>query len=122
MCVCTLFDGDVDFVVGKELVGKYRGHFEFMLRRGITAVCIVEAKKDDIEQGMVQDLLDCEFVAEVARVEVVHGIVTNYIQWNFLHHLNDKTEWQECSLRVTPEGPERESLKEIVEKSYCMLS
>jgi hypothetical protein len=29
---------------------------------------------------------------------------------------------EECSLRITPNGPERESLKEIAEKIYGMLS
>ena len=47
--------------------------------------------------------------------------LTNYIQWNFLRSLNDKVEKEECSLRLTPNGPERESLKEIAEKIYGML-
>jgi hypothetical protein len=51
ICVCILLDGDVDIVVEEDLVGNFvkaHGHFEFMLRRGNKAVCIVEAKKDDI--------------------------------------------------------------------------
>jgi hypothetical protein len=43
-------------------------------------------------------------------------------QWNFLRSLNDKVEKEECSLRLMPNGPERESLKEIAEKIYGMLS
>jgi hypothetical protein len=125
ICVCILLDGDVDIVVEEDLVGNFvkaHGRFEFMLRRGNKAVCIVEAKKDDVEQGMAQDLVGCEVAAEVGGLDIVYGIVTNYIQWNFLRSLNDKVEKEECSLRLTPNGPERESLKEIAEKIYDMLS
>jgi hypothetical protein len=55
-------------------------------------------------------------------VNVDYGIVTNYIQWNFSRSLNDKVEKEECSLRLMPNGPERESLTEIAEKIYAMLS
>ena len=125
ICVCILLDGDVEIVVEEDLVGSFvkaHGHFEFMLRRGNRAICIVEAKKDDVEQGMAQDLVGCEIAAELGGLDIVYGIVTNYIQWNFLRSLNDKVEKEECSLRLTPNGPERESLKEIAEKIYGMLS
>ena len=125
ICVCNLFNGDVNIVVEENFVGNFvkaRGHFEFMLTRGKKAVCIVEAKKDDMEQGVVQYLVGSEVAAEVGGLDIVFGIVTNYVQWNFLRSLNDKVEMEECSLRLTPNGPERESLKEIVEKIYAMLS
>jgi hypothetical protein len=125
ICVCILFDGDVDIVVEEDLVGNFvkaHGHFEFMLRRGNKAVCIVEAKKDDVERGMAQNLVGCEVAAEVGGLDIVYGIVTNYIQWNFLCSLDDKVEREECSLCLTPNGPESESLKEIAEKIFAMLS
>ncbi|KAJ3206067.1 hypothetical protein HDU67_008410, partial [Dinochytrium kinnereticum] len=109
ICVCILLDGDVDIVFEE-------------IWRGYKAVCIVEAKKDDVEQGMAQDLVGCEVAAEVGGLDIVYGIVTNYIQWNFLRSLDDKVEKEECSLRIPPNGPERESLKEIAEKIYGMLS
>jgi hypothetical protein len=126
VCVCFLLGGDVEIVAEEDLVGKYvksRGHFEFMLKRGGTkAICIVEAKKDDVEQGMAQDLIGCEVAAEVGELDVVYGIVTNYVQWNFFCSRNDKVEMEECSLRLSPNGPERESLKEIAGKIYAMLA
>ncbi len=125
LCVCNLFNGDVDIVVEHDLVGNFvkaHGHFEFMLRRGKKAVCLVLAKKDNIEEGVVQYFVGCEVAAEVGGLDIVYGIVTNYVQWNFLRSLNDKVEMEECSLRLTPNGPERESLKEIAEKIYAMLS
>jgi hypothetical protein len=125
ICVCILLNGEVDIVVEEDLTGdfvKAHGHFEFMLRRGNKAVCIVEAKKEDFDQGMAQDLVGCEVAAEVGGLDIVYGIVTNYIQWNFLRSLNDKVEFEVCSLDLTPEGPERKSLQKITEKIYAMLS
>lgn len=66
--VCYLFNGDVTIDVEEDLNGDYvkaHGHFEFVLRRGSKRVCIVEAKKDDMEQGMAQDLIGCEVAADV---------------------------------------------------------
>ncbi len=125
VCVCFLLGGDVEIVAEEDLVGKYvkaHGHFEFMLKRGTKAICIVEAKKDDVEQGMAQDLIGCEVAAEVGELDVVYGIVTNYVQWNFFCSRSDKVEMEECSLRLSPNGPERESLKEIAGKIYAMLA
>jgi hypothetical protein len=125
-CVCDLFDGKVKIVMEEDLDGKYvkaHGHFEFMLRRGNKAVCIVEAKKDDFDQGMAQDLVGCEVAAELGNLDTVYGIVTNYLQWNFLRSLDDKVELQVCTLNLTDKGtPDLASLKMITGKIYGMLS
>ena len=44
-------------------------------------MCIVEAKKDDMEQGTAQALLGCEVAAEIGHLDTAYGIVTNYLQW-----------------------------------------
>jgi hypothetical protein len=46
-------------------------------------MCIIQAKKDDMEQGMAQYLLGREAVADTEPSECVLGIVTNYLQWSF---------------------------------------
>ena len=125
ICVCILFNGDVDIVVEDELAGSFvraHGFFEFMLRRGNKAICIVEAKKDDFEQGIAQDLVGCEVAAEVGGLDIVYGIVTNYVQWVFLRSLNDKVEKEACNLSSSLKGPEFTSFKTIAEKIYAMLS
>ncbi len=125
ICVCILFEGDINIAIEEQLVGNFvkaHGHFEFMITRGNKAVCIVEAKRDDVEQGMAEDLVGCEIAAEVGGFDVVYGIVTNYVQWNFLCSRNDKVEMEECSLCLTSNGPEKSSLKRIAEKIYSMLS
>jgi hypothetical protein len=102
---------------------KANGHFEFMIQYGDKTVCIVEAKKDDMEQGLAQALVGCEVAAEVGGLDCVYGIVTNDTQWIFLRSLNNKVERDECSLDVrSNDGPVPESLKNIAEKIYGMLS
>jgi hypothetical protein len=121
VCVCTLFEGDVIIAVEEDLPGnviKAHGRFEFMIRRGGKAVCIIVARKDDIDQGMAQDFVGCEVAAELGGLDVVYGIVTNYVQWNFFCLSDDKVEMEECSICITPEGPEKQSLKHIAEKNY----
>jgi hypothetical protein len=125
VCVCYLFKGDVEIVVEEDLVGQYvkaHGRFEFMLKRGTKAICIVEAKKDDLDQGMAQDLVGCEVAAEVGELDLVYGIVTNYVSWIFFCSRSDNVTCEVRYLCLLPEGPERETLKVIVEKIYSMLS
>jgi hypothetical protein len=55
--VCCLFEGNVRILVEESLVGrniKATGNFEFILQREGKRICVVEAKKDDIEQGLWQ--------------------------------------------------------------------
>ena len=53
----------------------------------------------------------------------VHQVkVSGALQWNFMRSLDDKVEREECSLSITSNGPERESLKRIAEKIYGMFS
>jgi hypothetical protein len=125
LCVCNLFNGDVDICVDEDLVGNFvkaHGHFEFMLRRGKKAVCIVQAIKEDFEQGMAQVLVGCEVAADVEALDTVYGIVTNYFPWDFVRSLDDMVAVEECSIGITPNGPTREALKEITEKIYAMLT
>jgi hypothetical protein len=133
VCVCSLFEGDITIDVEEDLNGDYikaHGHFEFVLRRGDKRVCIVEAKKDDMEQGMAQDLLGCEVAADIGyqpsfdvrNLNVVCGIVTNYCGWNFLRSLDEKIELEECTIDLEQGVPTHASLLKISGKIYKMLS
>jgi hypothetical protein len=92
------------------------------LRRGDKRVCIVEAKKDDMEQGLAQDLLGCEVASELGNLDVVYGIVTNYLQWIFVRSLHNKIERELCVLDIENKVPKKESLAKIVGKIYALLS
>ena len=123
--VCHLFNGDVEIAVEEDLHGNFlnaHGHVEFLLKRGKKAVCIVQAKKEEMEQGMAQLLVGCEVAAEIEELDIVYGIVTNYLLWNFYKSCNDKIEVEECVLNQTSAGPAQESVKNIAEKIYYMLS
>ena len=119
ICVCFLFNGEED--LGGDFVNAH-GHFEFVLRRGDKQVCIVEAKMDDMEQRTVQALLGCEVAAEIGHLDILYGIITNYIQWNFLRSLDDKIELEGCILNPSKEELAKTCLLQITGKIYAMLS
>jgi hypothetical protein len=122
-CICMLFDdNNVEIIVDEDMDGSFikaSAHFEFIIRHGKKLICITLAKKDDLEQGMVQNLMGCEVAAEICGLDAVYGIVTNYVQWNFVCSRNEKIEFEECSISLTRNG---DSLKAIAEKIYFILS
>ena len=123
--VCSLFAGQVQIKVEEELTGKNvkaNGRFEFMLQRGDKRVCIVEAKKEDMEQGRAQCLIGCEVASDLDNLRTVYGIVTTFESWTFLRSCNDKIERDHLTLLVREGVVDSESLKEIAGKIYAMLS
>lgn len=83
---------DVRLLVEENVNGRQvqvNGRFEFVIRRGEKRIGIVEAKKDDMEQGMAQNLLGCEVLSDVEQLPVIFGIVTDYIQWIFFRSETD---------------------------------
>jgi hypothetical protein len=69
-----------------------------MLKRNNKRICLVFARKDDILQGMVQDLVGMEVASDLDNLDTVYGIVTNYVQWMFLKSQNDKIKRDEDEL------------------------
>jgi hypothetical protein len=41
---------------------------------------------------MAQDLLGREVAAEIGHLDLVYGIATNYVQWNFFRSLDEKNQ------------------------------
>ncbi len=119
-------EDSIQIVVEEDLNGinvKANGHFEFMLKRNNKRLCIVEAKKDDMEQGMVQNLVGMEVASDLDGLDTVYGLVTNYMQWMFLKSQNDKIEKHLDSLAFDEfEVATVESLKRIAGKIYALLS
>jgi hypothetical protein len=129
--VADLHKGSVGMDSGVSYRGRYVKHqcsFDFVLRRKQKVLCVIVAK-NDLDLGVVQFLAGSEVVREVCDVDDVYGIVTNYSKWNFMRsifHL-DKIEREEYANAngvdgLASEGPQRDALKEIIEKIYCMLS
>ena len=125
LVVCTQFDGQVQIKVEEELTGKNvkaHGHFEFMLQRGNKRVCIVEAKRENMDQGRAQCLIGCEVASDLDDLRVVYGIVTTFEIWTFLRSCDDKIE-QDHTLLLVEEGVVNpDSLMKIAGKLYAMLS
>jgi hypothetical protein len=123
VCVCSLL-GDVQILAEETIEGKRvhaDGSFEFVIRRGKKRICIVEAKRDNLRQGMAQNLIGCEALADVEGLNIVYGIVTNYKQWYFFRSLDSRIERDESTIHTSHDIPTRESVKDIAGRIYAML-
>ena len=123
--VCSLFDGEVKIIVEKDLDGKNakaNGRFEFILQRGNKRVCIVQAKKDDMEQGRAHCLIGCEVASDLYNLRTVYGIVTTFELWTFYRSCDDKIERNSLNLGVEGGVVNTASLMKIAGKIYAMLS
>eukprot|EP00842_Homolaphlyctis_polyrhiza_P002078 jgi/Hompol1/2871/HPOL_006203-RA len=103
------------------------GRFEFVLTRKVEGVtkrlCIVEAKHDNFEQGLAQNLLGCEVAADLDDSDVVYGIVTNFEKWFFIKDMDDQIFLDENnSINFDINGvPVKDQLKRVVGKIYDLL-
>ncbi|CAK4178148.1 unnamed protein product, partial [Aphanomyces euteiches] len=78
---------DVRILVEEDVAGKnvlLNGRFEFVLKRGKKRISLVEAKREDMLQGLVQNVTGLEALADVENLSVTYGIVTNFLEWTFL--------------------------------------
>ncbi|KAF0690965.1 Aste57867_17720 [Aphanomyces stellatus] len=116
---------NVQILVEENVVGKRvhaNGRFEFVLRCGAKRICIVEAKKDDMDQGMAHNLVGCEALADVEQLDTVYGIVTNYKEWIFFKRENEQILRGHTTIRLLhTELPTLESLQDIAETIHAML-
>jgi hypothetical protein len=118
-------EDSIKIVIAEDVKGvnvKANGHFEFMLKRNNKILCIVEAKKDNMDQGMAQNLVGMEVVADLDGTDTVYGIVTNYMEWLFLKSQNDKIERDIDTLNFENQVTTVESLKRVAGKIYALLS
>ena len=118
-------EDSIKIVIEENLNGvnvKANGHFEFMLIRNNKKICIVEAKKDDMEQGMAQNLVGMEVASDLGNLDTVYGLVTNYTEWIFLKSQNDKVEKDIDTLNFENQVTTVESLKRVAGKIYALLS
>jgi hypothetical protein len=90
----------MNIVVEEGLNGvnvKANGHFEFILKRNNKRMC---GKKDDMNRGMVQNLVGMEVVSDLDGMNSVYGLVTNYIEWIFMKSQNDMIELRRILIRL----------------------
>ena len=121
---------DVEVCVEHTLDGNrilVHGRFEFVLTRQVQGVAkrlfIVEAKYDDFEQGLAQNLLGCEAAADLDNSHVVYGIVTNFDKWIFVKDMDEEIAFDENNLVCFDDDgvPVRDMLMKVVGKIYALL-
>ncbi|CAK4496314.1 unnamed protein product, partial [Aphanomyces euteiches] len=107
---------DVRILVEEDVAGKnvlLNGRFEFVLKRGKKRISLVEAKREDMQQGLVQSVTGLEALADVENLSVTYGIVTNFLMWTFVISEDTKARKHEYSLRTVETIPSFEGLKEL---------
>ncbi|RHY86072.1 hypothetical protein DYB37_014010, partial [Aphanomyces astaci] len=109
--------GEVD---GKRI--KVHGQSDLVLRRGTQRMDIVEAKKNNMDQGMSQCLLGCEALADTENLDVVYGFVTNYLSWLIFKRQNSEILTMAATIQLDGNNyPTRESLQLVAETIHGIL-
>ncbi|KAL7692907.1 hypothetical protein Plhal304r1_c005g0020171 [Plasmopara halstedii] len=114
--VCLML-GDATILVEEDVKGKnvhVHGRFEFVLKRGKKRVSIVEANREDIPQGIAQNVAGLEALSDVEGLERTLGIVTNYLEWVFISDDDEKIRRMNTTLKVYGAVPSTKELREIV--------
>jgi hypothetical protein len=125
VAVCHCFGGQVEILIEDDIDGKRvhaNGHFEMILKKGSKRICIVEAKKDDMDQGRAQCLLGCEAVSDIDSARVVYGIITTYEVWELAISTDDKVLEEHVSLSIVQGMITDDSLRQITGKIYALLT
>jgi hypothetical protein len=110
---------------GKSIL--LRGRFEFVLYQEKRRVGLVQAKKEDMDQGLSQLLMGQEVMCEMTSAETAVGVISNFDRWDFIRNEPEKIfrdEKNQILYEVLQESGEicinKESLRVIVEK-FCGL-
>jgi len=121
--LCSLF-ADVKLEVEESVDGNEvhaNGNFEFVLTRGRTKICIVEAKKNDFDQGKAQALIGCEAVADREGLYVVYGIVTDFMKWQLYRCGENSILLDSSTLSAKSEELDNGSMRDVCEMIYGAL-
>ena len=96
-------------------------NFEFVLKRGMNRICIVEAKKGNILRGETQSSVGCECLCDGEDLPVSYGIATNYLEWCFLKDEAEKITEEMLTISLENGHPTIESLRIIANKIIAIL-
>ncbi|RHY41978.1 hypothetical protein DYB34_009422 [Aphanomyces astaci] len=122
--VACLVDG-VHMVTQEKVIGKrikVYGQLDFVLRRGETRICIMQAKYDDMEKAMAQVLMGCEAMADMQNLDVVYAIATNGVKWMFYKRKVNEIREMEAEIQFGDgHRPTLEYLERVAETIHGML-
>jgi len=125
IAVCSSFGGQATIQLEEEYIGvnvKARSRCEMVIKKGShKRVCVVLARKEDMDLGLAQCLLACEILSDVECLSEVCGIVTNYESWRLIRVTEDCVYVEELTLAIQNMVPAEQSLYIITGKLYKML-
>lgn len=122
-CVGSLLD-DITILIEENLKGtavSAHGRFEFLIKRKDKSVGIVEAKKENIKEGVAQALLGCQVLATNGS-DKVFAIVTNVETWKFIRDTEEKIFEETVCMPFLKKGLDNDLLRQVVGKIYSVLS
>jgi hypothetical protein len=98
LVVAGSFVPPVQIEIEEQVDGKHvnaNGNLDFVLKRKMESgrykrICVVEAKKEDMNKGKAQNLVAMEVVSKLEKKETVYCIVTNFKKWIFMQLSDDK--------------------------------
>lgn len=126
LIACQIF-GHRIFKINAERKVKainLNGQFELVISFGKVRICIVEAKKHQIEQGKAQCFAGMMALTELDKIgsKPVYGIVTDYTDWVFSKSSTDNhCYYKEELLFGHHKVPTDESLLNILSHIYSLL-
>jgi hypothetical protein len=80
-CVCAQFNGEAKIHFDETLEGEHIKaaiDFGFILMRYDVLVCVMVAKRNRVEEGMVDLLIGSEILAEKEKRDKFYGIVSDF--------------------------------------------
>lgn len=75
--------------------------FKFVLKRGIKRISIINAKREAMLQGLVQNVTGMEALADVEDLTLAYEIVIHFFEWGFLISEYMKVREHEHSISTT---------------------
>lgn len=128
LIVCQSFGNNVYKInAEREVKGtilKLNGRFELVISIGGVRICIVEAKKHQIDQGKAQCFAGMIALTEVDNIcsKPVYGIVTDYNTWVFSKSTQENHCYYSKQLSMQDDNtPTDDSLHTILNHLYSLL-
>jgi hypothetical protein len=75
-----------------------------------------------MEQGLTHAYVGSEVLSDVEGLSTVYNVVTTCREWWFSRIVDERVERDDATIEFAHSIPTRESVKEIAEKIYAMLS
>jgi hypothetical protein len=105
-----------------------RGRFNFVLYKDVHHVVLVEAKKEDMKQGLSQLLMGHEVICETTPSKTILGVVSTFDRWDFIRNEPEtiyRDEGNHIHYEVSQNSEKvtinEESLRKILEKLHGLL-